>query len=540
MPPLSPFSKSCVAIAVSQLMLTSSLTEAATITVDTNADDNGAGCTLREAIVSANNDVDLGNGCAVGSEIGTDIITFDSSSLTSNTITLGGSKYDSPNLYIYDKNIKIDASTIDGGITLDADQQSNVLYVAGEATSLVLDNITLTNGSAYYGGAMYVYGGKYGTTVTLNNCTVTGNSSSGQGGAIYIGSFFNQAYQGGLSLALNNSLVSNNQSNGDGGAISVGSFYGNANVSLDSSVVTGNESGEFGGAISANLYGSKYGSKYGEGVSVVLLNSTVSDNVAENGGALVVQNNANLILVNSTVSGNSATEAVSAILAYGGESGSKYSPLFASESSSSIKYGPPKYGSRVEIISSTISANVLGGEAVYDNSSTFGNSAVSIQSGNLTITSSIIANTEGQGNCEFASYSSNTGSLFIDSASIIEFDQGGEYGGEFPFLPTVENETAEGILIFPGFNCGANRIDDPGLVDLADNNGALTHALSEDSVARDSSDLFCLPVDQAGQIRDVSDGFCDVGALEFNSNFVSGTTPYVIRLPDGRAVFFEL
>ena len=145
MPPLSPFSKSCVALAVSQLMLSSQASNAATITVDSNADDNGVGCTLREAIVSANTDVDQGNGCAVGSVSGTDTITFNNSNFTSNTITLiGGGETTSSDggeggegspfftygdgLYISNKDIEINASTISGGITIDANQ-SRAIYV---------------------------------------------------------------------------------------------------------------------------------------------------------------------------------------------------------------------------------------------------------------------------------------------------------------------------------------------------------------------------------------------------------------------------
>ena len=106
-----------------------------------------------------------------------------------------------------------------------------------------------------------------------------------------------------------------------------------------------------------------------------------------------------------------------------------------------------------------------------------------------------------------------------DSSSIIEGDVGGEGGP----------------------SCNGNRPDDPGLLDLADNDGALSHALSADSIARNSSTGTCELTDQTGETRDVSDGFCDVGALEFNPSFVtSPATPYVIRLPNGKVVVFDL
>src|SRR4051812_12120716 len=62
-----------VAAAASLAMAASA--SAATITVDSGADDNGTGCTLREALDNANTDTDGGpNGCASGS--GDDTIAF--------------------------------------------------------------------------------------------------------------------------------------------------------------------------------------------------------------------------------------------------------------------------------------------------------------------------------------------------------------------------------------------------------------------------------------------------------------------------------
>ena len=61
---------------------------AVNITV-TSASDDGVGCTLREAINSANTSLDQGNGCAVGSDSGVDRILFDSVEFANaNTIAL--------------------------------------------------------------------------------------------------------------------------------------------------------------------------------------------------------------------------------------------------------------------------------------------------------------------------------------------------------------------------------------------------------------------------------------------------------------------
>lgn len=143
--------------------------------------------------------------------------------------------------------------------------------------------------------------------------------------------------------------------------------------------------------------------------------------------------------------------------------------------------------------------------------------SVAIQSGDLTVINRIVANTEGELNCGFKYTSMETGLLSIDSSSIIEGDVAIESSG-----------------------CDALRTGDPGLLGLADNGGALTHALSVNSIARNSSDTACLLTDQAGQIRDISDGFCDVGALEFNADFSTVESPYIIRLPNGKTVMFNL
>src|SRR5210317_264253 len=87
MPPLSPFQRSCIAFAISQSPVLS--TQAATITVnsvdDTIAKDGQ--CTLREAILNANNDDDGGgNNCDSGT-IGSDTIEFNLDS-TSEIIKL--------------------------------------------------------------------------------------------------------------------------------------------------------------------------------------------------------------------------------------------------------------------------------------------------------------------------------------------------------------------------------------------------------------------------------------------------------------------
>jgi hypothetical protein len=218
MPPLNPFTRSCLALAIGQAVLVPA--HAATITVNSNLD-NGTGCTLREAIAQANNTVSLTNGCVTGS-IGTDTIDF-VNDLDSNTIILSGSE-----LLIDGKNIEINASSISGGITVDANNLSRVLSVQSSAT-LTLDSLTITGGDPNYlvGGdfARFWGGGVYAgssASVSLNNSTVSGNSADSAGG-------INAEF---ASVSLNNSTVSGNTATSGGGI-----FAYSSSVSLSNSVV---------------------------------------------------------------------------------------------------------------------------------------------------------------------------------------------------------------------------------------------------------------------------------------------------------------
>jgi len=439
---------------------------------------------------------------------------------------------------------------------------------------VTLNNCTLTeNYSGDDGGAVSVYSG-YGSQadLTLNNTTVTKNSSGERAGAISARSY----YESMANVTLNNSSVTENYSLEEAGAFFVDSYSSSTtNVTLNNSEVTGNRSVDNGGAFFArtiyddevnlvlnnstvtnNTAGyvesdggegfnfSSGGAIYatGIGVSIALTNSAVSGNQAPFAGAIDIYAGPSLTITNSTISGNSAIEFYSAIRSYGEayilDDGPFAVSSTALEGSPTALEGfifePAPVYNQVEIINSTISNNVSKNENFGDPFNL--SAAVSIVSGSLLITNSILANTDGESNCNF-NYS-NPDLLQVDSSSIIEGDFGGE-GGPFGPPPLAAEGVAEGFI--SGASCEANRTGDPGLLDLADNNGALSHALSADSIARNSSAGTCELTDQAGQTRDVSDGFCDVGALEFNPDFVaSPTTPYVIRLPNGKVVVFDL
>ena len=121
--------------------------------VVTNTADSGPG-TLRSAITNA----------ASGA-----VITFDPS-LSGATITLS-------NTLTINTNLTIDASALPGGLQINGNGSVQIFNVASN-TIVFLNSLTITNGySTNNGGGIYNNG-----TLTLTNCTLSGNSAPYGGG----------------------------------------------------------------------------------------------------------------------------------------------------------------------------------------------------------------------------------------------------------------------------------------------------------------------------------------------------------------------
>jgi hypothetical protein len=279
--------------------------ELSSIEVTSLLDDNGEGCTLREAITSINSQ-SLQGGCVNLSSSIPNTISF-AGSLNGNTIGLNGSE-----LQIFsDRTVHIDASSLRDGVTIDANQMSRILSV-GRST-LNIDNLTLTGGAGTRdGGALVTNSSSF---VTINNSTITGNSTTQYGGGIYnqgsltlnnstVSDNSSSTYAGGIynagSLTLNNSTISENSS----GIVS-GGIHNDGSLTLNNSTVSGNFSNGAGGGIFNDAeYNDEMYMVYNHG-SITLNNSTVSGNSSNlvGGG---IYNEGSLTLKNSTLSGNSA------------------------------------------------------------------------------------------------------------------------------------------------------------------------------------------------------------------------------------------
>jgi parallel beta-helix repeat protein len=220
----------------------------------------GAGLlSLREAVAFAN-----------AAPSGNQTITFDPTVFaTPQTIILTGTQ-----LELSRKSGSVTITGPAAGVTIAGSGQSRVFEVdAGVTASFSL--LTLTGGSADYGGGLYNYG-----TATLSNCTVSGNTASGGGGGL--------ANYGMATLTLTNCTVSGNYAAYGGGILN----YGTA--TLTGCTVSGNSANNTGGGLD------------NESGTATLSNCTVSGNTADLGGGVFLYDG-QVILNNCAVTGNSAS-----------------------------------------------------------------------------------------------------------------------------------------------------------------------------------------------------------------------------------------
>ena len=175
----------------------------------------------------------------------------------------------------------------------------NQIFIITYGTTVTLENLTLTNGySTTYGGAIYNQG-----DLTVTNCTFTNNTAE-MGGAIN-----NYNYgAGSATCTITDSTFTNNTANHFGGAINNNNYNeddhgdGSANCSVTGSTFT-NNTASYGGAINNYNYG--VGS-----ATCTVTGSTFTNNTAIlDGGAIFnynVEGSANCTITESTFTNNTA------------------------------------------------------------------------------------------------------------------------------------------------------------------------------------------------------------------------------------------
>ena len=177
---------------------------------------------------------------------------------------------------IINKNIRIDGK----GHTIDAKNLGRIFEIDG-GFAVTLTNVTLTNGKADNGGAIYNFGNLDLVHVNFVNNT-----------AKYGGAIMNYAY----GLVLDDSTFTNNTAK-IGGAI-----YNSADC-----FVVGNST------FANNTATSKGGAIYNYGIGFVVGNSTFANNTAEDAGAVYNEGD-NSVVGNSTFVNNTATSIGGAII----------------------------------------------------------------------------------------------------------------------------------------------------------------------------------------------------------------------------------
>ena len=194
-------------------------------------------------------------------------------------------------------------STIDG-------QGARRGMMVNEGITAVVERFAVQNGYAWgYYGSGNGAGIRNGGTLTLNNCTISGNTSKDNGGGI--------ANYG--AITLNNSVVSSNTASEGGGILNAG--VPGATMTLNNSTVSSNTAWQGGGilnsyavltlnnsTISANGATTNGGGIYSYGV-VALNNSTVSANTATYSGGGIRTTEGTVTLRNSLLGGNTAGNA---------------------------------------------------------------------------------------------------------------------------------------------------------------------------------------------------------------------------------------
>ena len=220
---------------------------AGTLSVTSTADDSSDG-TLRNAIAVA----------APG-----DTINFSLATPATITLTNGD--------LLIDKDLTILGPGA-GALAVDGNAASRVFHIQGGVTAAIL-GLTITNGLAAgdsdFGGGIW----NDHSTLTLSNCAITGNSSAGVGCGIYNdhanltasastfsgnsakgfnfggGGIYNVANSGSATVTLNACTLSGNSAGvGGGGIYNSGMFTGNATLTIATSTLSGN-SAAYGGGI---------------------------------------------------------------------------------------------------------------------------------------------------------------------------------------------------------------------------------------------------------------------------------------------------
>ncbi|MCA1800182.1 MAG: hypothetical protein LC650_02705, partial [Actinobacteria bacterium] len=327
-------------------------------------------CSLREAIINANNNAQTHLDCPAGTagSLNIDQITLDVP--TGSTITLLSALPDITDTM----NINnISSAIISGG----AITGSVLRFFPATAKTLEINGLKVTNaGAGANGAAISMMRG----TLKVSYSEFLNSDTQAKGGAIYLAS--------GTTATVNNSLFSGNSANGGGGAI----YVEGATLTLNESEIDGNNSSlsdgggirQAGGSVTIN--------------NSALINNTITQTNLRFGGALSSSNGITK-LNNVTVAGNSGG-AVPGL--YFNSSSGGLANVTVINNSAAVA-GSRTYGAGID-------ANPAGGDFTIRNTIVGGNTDSSSALSNCALVSVV----DGGYNMELAS-----ASCFNDPTSIV-------------------------------------------------------------------------------------------------------------------------
>jgi len=442
-------------------------------------------CSLREAIINANDDAATHADCAAGN--GADVIILPAASTFTvpdvDNTTDGENGLPSVTTEI----------TIDGnGAIIErapADPDTFRLLHVAATGDLTLDATRVRNGVADDAGVE-------------------------DGGGIF--------NYGGVLEITNGSIISGNSANAGGGILSYGGSTG-----ITGSTITSNSAEYVGGGV------------YVEGGSLAITDSTISDNVAQVGGGVTTLYAPDVTITGSTISGNSANflpvvGGGGVLIAFGSAT---ISASTISGNSASIGGGVDAFIANLEIDHSTISGNSAYygaglanfgfyapgyGTTTLTNSTISGNSADLVGGGVLNEGLMIIRNATITGNSASyggggiaTSHFTSTGATYLTNSIVADQVYGGDcYGtvftsGDFN-LDSDNTCNLTGPNDIPGSanaNLGPLALNAPGTTE--------THALLAGSDALDNGDCSggAVTDDQRTVLRPQGPA-CDIGAYE--------------------------
>ena len=263
-------------------------------------------CSLREAIINANNGNQTHADCAAGS-VGADTID-----LPANGTFLIKNGYATVYYSLTGLPTITDDLIIQGnGAMIERDVATKFrLMAVNTGVVLEIHQATLSNGhSTGDGGAIYSNNGD----VRLHDSTISGNAADDEGGGIHQYGNASQAADG--AIVVEDSTFRANEAT-QGGAITVrGDFFDKSAVDIDTSLFEGNQGGAIysdGGNVSvtASTFAGN-SANVGGAISafesdLAISGSTLSDNSATVRGGGIWGDTAGITIVNSTMSGNSA------------------------------------------------------------------------------------------------------------------------------------------------------------------------------------------------------------------------------------------